>query len=484
MDIKKNIAGGVFWTTIEATINHGFRLLIELFLARLLAPEAFGIVGMAIVFISFLEVLNDLGMNAALIQKREEDLTPAHFHTAFWTGLVWGLILFLVMGLIGAPLVARFYEESQLKAIIPVMSLTLLLNPINLIHKAQLTKAMNFKKLALVNNISSITAGLIALLLAYLEFGVWSLVFYGVTRVVVALPLFFRATRWTPKLVWERDKFKEIFNFGAYTTGTSLFNKLRGNIDFLLVGKLAGAAALGFYTFAFTWTNIVRDQLVAIINKVLYPVYTTLQDDRQKMLDLFIKIVSINNFIVYPLILGLFLFAENIIPIFFGHKWDNAVPIMQVLCIAVLIQMLNNSHTTLFRAAGKVRLEFSLQIIKSAVFFVPLVSIGIYFYDVMGAAYGFTLATFLGVATSFYFMRKVFDFRLIEMYRELKVSLGMFVFCLTTTLLLRPFLDWRLCLLYYIVAVIGIYWIFGKDKIMMMWAIAKGSKSFLKKGND
>src|SRR5699024_10844168 len=238
--------------------------------------------------------------------------------------------------------------------------------------------------------------------------------------------------------------------------------------------------ALGFYTFAFMWTNIVRDQLVAIVNKVLYPVYTTLQDDKRKMLELFLKIVSINNFIVYPLILGLFLFAENIIPVFFGHKWDDAVPIMKVLCIAVLIQMLNNSHTTLFRAAGKVRLEFTLQIIKSVVFFVPLISLGIYFYDVIGAAMGFTIATFLGVITSFYFMHKLFGFRLIELYRELKVSLLMFFFCVATTLFLKSMLDWRLCLVYYIVAVIGIYWVFGKEKIMMMWNIAKGSKTFLK----
>src|SRR5699024_2822901 len=245
-----------------------------------------------------------LGMNAALIQKKEEKLTPAHFDTAFWTGLAWGLFLFLLMAFAGAPLVAQFYEEEQLKAIIPVMSLSLLLNPINMIHKAQLTKAMNFKKLALINNISSVTAGLVALLLAFLDFGVWALVFYAISKVVVALPLFFKATGWKPKMIWEKDKFQEIFNFGAYTTGTSLFNKLRGNIDFLLVGKLAGATALGFYTFAFMWTNIVRDQLVAIVNKVLYPVYTTLQDDKRKMLELFLKIVSINNFIVYPLILG------------------------------------------------------------------------------------------------------------------------------------------------------------------------------------
>ncbi len=484
MNIKKSIAGGVFWTTLEASINHGFRLIIELLLARLLVPETFGIVGMAVVFISFLEVLNDLGMNAALIQKKEEKLTSEHFDTAFWTGLAWGLFLFLMMAVIGAPLVAQFYHEEQLRTIIPVMSLTLLLNPINLVHQAQLVKAMNFRKLALINNISNIAAGLIALLLAFLNFGVWALVFYSVSRVIVALPLFFRATHWLPRRRWKKELFREIFNFGAYTTGTSLFNKLRGSIDFLLVGKLVGATALGLYTFAFTWTNIVRDQLVAIINKVLYPVYTQLQDDKKKMLDLFLKIVSINNFIVYPVILALFLFAENGIPIFFGHKWDGAVPIIKILCIAVLIQMLNNSHTILFRAAGKVRLEFTLQVIKSIVLFVPLITLGVYFYGLIGAAVGFMIATLLGVILSFYFMNKIFDFKIAKMYHELRVSLWMSAFCLGSTLFLKTLLDWRWCLLYYCMAVLGIYWIFGKDKIIMMWGVIKGSKNILKKSHD
>lgn len=484
MNIKKNIIGGVFWTTVEAAINHGFRLIIELFLARLLIPEDFGIVGMAIVFISFLEVFNDLGMNAALIQKKEEKLTKEHFDTAFWTGLGWGIFLYLSMAFIGSPLVAQFYNQDQLNTIIPVMSLSLLLNPVNLVHKAQLTKAMNFKKLALVNNISNISAGIIALALAYFDFGVWALVFYSVSRVVVSMPLFFSATNWWPKLIWKKDLFREIFDFGAYTTGTSIFNKLRGNIDFLLVGKLVGSAALGYYTFAFTWTNIIRDQLVAIVNKVLYPVYTTLQDDKKKMLDLFLKIVSINNFVVYPLILLLFLFSEHIIPLFFGHKWDQAVPIMKILCIAVLIQMLNNSHTILFRAAGKVRLEFILQIIKSVVFFIPLITLGIYLYDAIGAALGFALATLLGVFTSFYFMNKIFGFRLIQMFHALKVSLLMFVFCLSTTLILKTYLNWWLCLGYYILSVMAIYWIFGKAKIMMAWNIIKRPKAILKKEHD
>lgn len=478
------IIGGVFWTMFETIINRGFGLIIEFFLARLLFPEDYGIVGMAVVFLSLLEVFNDLGMNAALIQKKEEKLTPLHYDTAFWTGIFWGLFLFLLMTFVIAPLGAQFYDEPILKMIIPVMSISLLLNPINLVHKAQLIKAMDFKKLAIVNNTSNIISGITALVLAFLGFGIWALVFYAVVRVLMAVPLFFRATKWFPKLRWQKDLFKEIFGFGAYTTGTSFFNRLASNIDYLMVGKLVGSAALGFYTFAFLCTNTVRSQIVGIINRVLYPVYTTLQDDKKKMLDLFLKIISFNNLIIYPIMLTLLLFSEHLIPLVFGHKWDDSIPIIEVLSIAVLIQMLNNSHTILFRAAGEVRLEFMLQIFKSVVFFVPLISLGVYYYDALGAAMGFAAATFCAVSTSFYFMGKIFKLRLIQILKAVKVPLIMFFFCLGSTELLKTFLDWRLCLLYYIIALSAIYFFLAKSQIMMIWNIVKRPKAILKNNDD
>src|SRR5690606_22186498 len=274
MNVRKNILGGVFWTTLEAVINRSFSFIIQLILARLLLPQDYGVVGMAIVFISFLEVFNDLGMSAALVQKKEEQLTPQHYDTAFWTGMVWGGILYLLMGVIGAPVVANFYNEKLLSSIIPIMSLTLLFNPVNLVHQAQLTRTMNFKKLAFINNTGNISAVIIALVLAFCGFGVWTLAFYSVARAVVSVPLYFMATRWFPTLIWKKELFKDIFGFGAYTTITAFFNKLTGNIDYLLVGKLVGASALGYYTFAFTITNIIRDQITAVLNKVLYPIYT------------------------------------------------------------------------------------------------------------------------------------------------------------------------------------------------------------------
>lgn len=475
-NIKKSFFRGVFWTTIETLINRSFGFIIQLVLARLLFPEDYGLVGMAAVFINFLMVFNDLGMNAALVQRKKEKLNSLHYDTAFWTGVVWSVFLYLLIVFIITPITATFYSEEKIKMIMPILSLSILVSPINLVHRAQLIKSMDFKKLAIINNVSSIFAGTLALILAYLGVGVWALVFYSVVGGILGIPMFFNATKWLPKLRWGKQEFKDIFGFGVYTTGTSLANSIITNIDYLLVGKLVGTAALGIYTFAYVLTNILRNQIVAIINKVIYPVYASMQDDKKQMLVVFTKVVSINNLIVYPIILGLYLFAEDVLPIFFGNKWSEAVPIVEILCFAVFLQMLNNSHTALLRAAGEVKLELYLQIIKCVLFYVPFISLGTYFFKLKGAAYGFTLAILCGVLLSFYYMKRVFGFDTLAHLKTLKASLFMLVFSLTTTLLFKEYFDWWICIIYYLLSVVVIYFVMAKEQIISMFTLIKNRK--------
>jgi len=473
-NIKKTILGGVFWTTVQTVINAGFGLIIQLVLAKILFPRDFGIVGMAVVFISFIEVFNELGMGSALIQKKKELLTPSHFDTAFWTGILWSSLLFLFIFLI-TPFVADFYKEDQLNNILPIISLSILLSPLSLVHKAKLTKAMSFKKLAIINNSSNIISGITALILAFTGFGVWALVFHLILRTAISIPLFFKATRWLPSMQWSKDCFKEIFGFGAYTTITSLLNKISGKTDYLIIGKFVGASALGYYAFALIFTTTLRNQLVSVINRVLYPVYVSVQDDKKKMLHLFLKIVSLNNLIVYPFIVGVFLFSQEVVPAFFGDKWLDSIIIIKILCFAVLFQMLNNSHTTLLRASGEVRLEFILQLIKSLMFFVPSIILGVHFYGLTGAAIGFTVATFLSITLSFFFMNKVFDLKFKQIIVAVKVPLIMFVFCLITTEFLKTLIDWRFCLIYYLIAVFVIYFWLAKTQIRSLFNEVKDS---------
>lgn len=301
--------------------------------------------------------------------------------------------------------------------------------------------------------------------------------FNSIVGGIIGIPMYFKATKWLPKFRWDKQAFRDIFSFGIYTTGTSLFNYLIGNIDYLLIGKLLGSVVLGYYSFAFIVTNIIRNQIVAIINKVSYPVYATIQDNKKEMLNLFLKIVSINNLVVYPLILGLLLFCEFLIPMFFGHKWDNSISLVKILSIAVLIQMLNNSHTMLFRAAGAVRLEFGLQILKAVCFYIPLIGLGAYYFGVKGAAMGFTFAVFLGVVVSFYFMNKLFGLKIKQTIETLKTSLLMLIICWPTMELLKNIVDWKVCIFCYIFTVVSVYIISGKSEILAIWNILKSFSS-------
>lgn len=309
-NLKGKVVSGVFWNFVMLGINKFFSFAIKLVLAKLLFPNQFGLIGMATVFTVFVQVFNDLGIGAALVQRKEENLREAHFHTAFWTGIVWSIMIYLLIAFVVAPLAAIFYKEPLLRSIIPVLSIGVLASPVNLVHRAQLTRQMNFKKLAFISNASTIFSGILALILAFLGAGVWSLVFNSVAAFLVAMPLFFRSTRWTPKLIWEKQAFKDVFGFGVYTTITHFINTLASNIDYLLIGKLLSASALGTYTLAFVLTDTFRNQLTTLLNKVMYPVYGKKQDDPVLLKKYYLKVVQYNSLVVYPIMVFLIVLGE------------------------------------------------------------------------------------------------------------------------------------------------------------------------------
>src|SRR5690606_23213808 len=137
-------------------------------------------------------------------------LREAHYQTAFWTGVIWSAGLYIVMCVAVSPIAASFYNEPILKNLIPFLSLGILSSPINLVNKAQLTKAMNFKKIAFLDNTSSFVSDVIAIILAFMGAGVGSLAFNAVATFVVAMPFYFNATKWKPKFMWQRAAFKDV----------------------------------------------------------------------------------------------------------------------------------------------------------------------------------------------------------------------------------------------------------------------------------
>jgi O-antigen/teichoic acid export membrane protein len=361
---------------------------------------------MATVFTSFIQVFNDLGIGSALVQRKKEDTREEHLHTAFWTGMIWSVIMYLIIAFVVAPLAASFYKEPLLRSIIPILSIGVISSPVNAVHRAQLTKQMNFKKLAFINNASTIFSGLLALVLAYFGAGVWSLVFNSVASFLIAMPLFFRATSYIPKLVWEKQAFKDVFGFGIYSTGSNFVNQVANNIDYLLIGKLVSAAALGTYTLAFVLTDTFRNQLTVLLNKVMYPVYGQKQDDLPSVRRFYLKVVKYNCLVVYPMMVFLVILGEPFILSFFGAKWHNTVMPLKLLAISVMIHMLANSHAVLFRGLGYAKLGMNIQLFKT-ILYVPSIALGVYLHGIVGAASAYVLNKILEVIIAQYYLKKL-----------------------------------------------------------------------------
>lgn len=406
-NLKSKIVSGLIWNVVQLAVNKFFAFIVKLVLAKILFPEDFGLVGMAIVFISFVQVFNELGIGAAIVQRKEEHLREAHYHTVFWTGVIWSVAVYLLLVFVMAPLASNFYQQPLLRQIIPFLSLGVLSSPVNLIHRAQLTRQMNFKRLALINNISGISAGLLSLTLAILGAGIWSLVFNTLAGFFIAMPLFFITTRWTPKLIWEKEAFNDIFGFGMYTSGSNLLNNLLSNLDYLLIGKLVSAHALGVYTFAFVLTDTFRGQIFSMINNVMYPVYGIKQDDPQALKNYYLKVVLYNSLIMFPVMVFFISLGEPFILTLFGDKWMESVILMKILAFSVIIHTIVGSHASLIRGMGYPRLEMKLQMIKVVLVFAPFLFVGVYYFGVLGAAVATVCYKLVEVILAQYYLRKL-----------------------------------------------------------------------------
>ncbi|SFG33259.1 lipopolysaccharide biosynthesis protein [Pontibacter chinhatensis] len=465
--LKGKVVNGVFWNAVQLIINRGFDFIIKLVLAKLLFPEQFGLVGMAAVFTSFVQVFNELGMGAALVQRKEEDLREEHFQTTFWTGVIWSSALYLIIVFVVSPLAAGFYKEPMLKQIIPVLSLGVLSSPINIVHKAQLTKAMNFKKLAFIGNASKLFSGTISLGLAFYGAGVWSLVFSSVASFLVAMPMYFRATGWKPKMIWDKQAFYEIFGFGVYTTGTNVFNNLTSKIDYLLIGKLMSASALGSYTLAFVLTDTFRSQLMSLMNQVMYPVYGQKQNDPVSLKRYYLNVVKYNSLIIYPIMVSLFVLGEPFILSFFGEKWVDTIEPLRILSLSVMVHMMVNSNTSLIRGLGKPGLEMRIQLFKTLLLYVPSISLGIYWYGVVGAAYAILFNKIISVFIAQYFLKKLLGLSFIELFQELKVPLIASLTSFIVVYLLNSYgINFIICAMIQFVVYVLVTWLMMGDELI------------------
>ena len=255
MSLKQKTVSGLLWSFVDTIAGQGITFIIGIILARILSPREFGLIGMITVFIAISESFINSGFSSALIRKK--DCTNIDFSTVFYFNLAAGILFFLIL-FFTAPFIAAFFNEPQLTAIVQVLGIVLIIDSLTLIQRTILTKRIDFKLQARISVIASLGSGVIAIVMAYKGFGVWSLVAQRIAKQGLNSIFLWLWNRWKPLLVFSMQSFKELFGFGSKLLVSGLIDTLYRNIYYLIIGKFFSAQELGYYTRADEFNAFLR----------------------------------------------------------------------------------------------------------------------------------------------------------------------------------------------------------------------------------
>ena len=384
--LRMRVINGIAWNVFELLGSRGISFVVKLILTQLLLPEHFGIIGMAVVFTGLINTINDLGMAAALVQFKQDRLLRIHYDTVFWLTTLLSLGTFILLVVAIGPFAAWFYNEPILSLIIPAIGISVFLSPLNLVHRVRLTKDLNFKSLGIISIISSIAGGVFAIALALLGAGVWSIVAQSVIATLVSIPLMWRTTQWWPRFQFSKDAVNDVFRIGVFDMLKRTFVFLTKNIDYLLIGRLLGADLVGIYTLAFLLTDTFRQQLMGVMNKVMFPVYGKLQSKLDEVKSYYVQIIKYNALIV-TLFMTIFVFyASPLIHLLFGSRWELATFPLQALAIASVIHAIGGTSDAVLRGIGRFDIDFKIYLLKTILITIPAFFVGVYYFGINGAS--------------------------------------------------------------------------------------------------
>ena len=372
--LKKKTISGLLWSFGDMLGNQGVQFIIQIILARLLAPADFGLIGMILVFVALSNSLVDSGFTQALIRDQKANQTD--YSTVFYFNLAVSVFIYAAL-FVTAPLISNFFDQDQLTSIIRVLALGVIVNAFSIIPRAMFTKEVNFKVQAKVNMAASVLSGAVAVVMALTGFGVWSLVVRMLALNLIQALLLVFSRRWMPSLVFSVESFKRLFGFGWKLLVSGLIDTTYNNIYYLIIGKQYTPTALGHYTNASKFSDVATQAMTATIQRVTYPVLSGIQEQHERLKQSFKKIIKLSGFLIFPVMVGVAAVAEPLILLVFGEKWADMIPYFQLLCIAGMLYPIHALNLNILQVKGRSDLFLYLEIIKTIV---PTVLIFIVFW--------------------------------------------------------------------------------------------------------
>lgn len=362
MNLKQKAVKSVFWNVIQNSGSQITSFIVFSLLAHLLGPEVFGLVALAGIFISFVQLFTDQGLASAIIQCKELD--REHLDTAFWINLGSGVLL-TFFGIAAAGVVANLFNEPQLVPIIRWLSLSFLLNALSSVQVAILSREFDFKSLAIRTLTASFVGGIVGVIMAFMGYGVWSLVGQQLTNAFVAVFVLWQVSDWRPGLNISAKHYKELFAFGLNEVGFNIFNFFSRRGDDFLIGYFLGPVALGYYTIAYRVLLLMTELLISTISKVALPTFSRLQQEPERLRSAFYTATQLSSLVALPAFVSVAVLAPEIVQVLFGNKWLPSIPVIQILSFVGMLQSVSYFNGSVIVAMGKPSWRLRITILNS-----------------------------------------------------------------------------------------------------------------------
>jgi lipopolysaccharide exporter len=390
--LSTRVVKGSLWIFGLRIVNRGLGFIRKLILARLLAPEDYGLFGIALLTLSALETFSQTGSQIALIQKRGN--VKSYLDTAWTVAAIRGISISLIL-FSCAPAIADFFSSPQTAAVIRVISIFPLLQGFNNIGIIFFQKELEFNK-QFIYELSVALVGLcVAIFLAFILRNVWALVWGGLVANIVRLFMSYIIHPYRPRVRFDLEKFRDLFSFGKWGLGSGILTFLITQGDDIFVGKILGVSALGLYQVAYLISNLPATEITHVIHQVVFPAYSKLNNDLSNLKDAYLKVLQFVAFLSFPVATLIFILAPDFTIILLGPKWMGIVPVVRVLVLAGLTRSIAATAGTLFYAVGKPKIDTYLQIAR---FFI--LAVLIYPFCLKWGLLGISAAVFVSIFVS------------------------------------------------------------------------------------
>lgn len=361
--LKSKVAKGAVWTLMEKLSTQAVQFVVGMILARLLTPNDYGTVALAGIFFVVAGGLVNCGFGSALIQKKDAD--DLDYNSVFYLNISLSLVAYVAM-FFAAPWISRFYKTPELVSIVRVSAIVFIFNAVNAIQNAELTKKMLFHLSFRISLITTITSAICGVTLAFLGYGVWSLVWSSLITGFVGVIARWLIIAWRPRPMFSWRRLKPLFSYGWKMAASGLLDEFFKNLNGLVIGRLYSRADLAYVNKGRSLPNMAMSEVDATLGRVSFPALVQLQGDRMRLRDAMRRMMICSTFLVMPLMVLVAACAHSELRLLYGPQWTPAVPYMMLACFTYALHPFHTINLRGILALGRSDIFLKLEIVKKA----------------------------------------------------------------------------------------------------------------------